>query len=236
MKRLLLSIPGQSCPFGCTYCFSSFSQYKGVRTIDQVERNPAILRDIDVIYPACDSDFFAATDAAHLLRRIVAFGRSVSISTKAHLRASVAAAAGECAAELKGQGHVLKIGVSFATKRRIRELEPGATGYRARVENLRMLDEHEVATSVVLKPILNSVPLGEYKEIIQDTQRYTRAFLLGGEYLDVVSVASASASIRMRKVRWLEGAPCWPYEDSAHIAALQQYLLMGLRGFEWVIS
>ena len=69
MRRLMLNSDARKCPFGCTYCFADFSQYRGPPTLENVESNPSLLRGVELIYPACDTDLFGVTGALAILER-----------------------------------------------------------------------------------------------------------------------------------------------------------------------
>src|SRR5580704_15745307 len=114
MSRLLLTIDSQRCPFRCSYCFSRFSQFPGVASLETVEKTPELLRGIDVLYPACDVDLFARKDAVSVLERIAMLGCSISVSTKASLSETVVNQILRIHRQLHSVGSVLKTSISFS--------------------------------------------------------------------------------------------------------------------------
>jgi DNA repair photolyase len=80
-RRLLLTIDQTPCPFGCTYCFAAFHGYERPKTMREVCENPSLLDSVDVVYPACDVDLFARSDALKILSQAIRWKRSISIST-----------------------------------------------------------------------------------------------------------------------------------------------------------
>lgn len=227
MNRLLLTIAGETCPFGCKYCFAKFSQYRSPISLQDVEKSPSLLDGIDVIYPACDIDFFALTEAPDLLWRLSALKRSISISTKARLSTHMAQVAGAVHAILLKSGAVLKVSVSISTKYKVCEIEPGTSSYKIRLENLRRLAANYIPSSVVLKPILIDIPPSEYAEIVQDAADLSRIVLLGDEYLDssftTGRVANGIETVtKNRAVAWAVGHPIWPIRASReHIPVIK---------------
>ena len=219
MNRLLLTVRDNQCPFGCKYCFARFAQYEPPLSLHDVERDPDLLDDISVIYPACDVDIFGIANPLDLLRRTARFNRSICISTKAPLSMKVVQELRKIGEYLGNQGEVLKVGVSFATRRQIQTLEPRTACYATRVGNLRMLQDADVLASVVLKPLLPDVPLKEYTDIIDETREYTRHFVVGDEYVDEATLRTdadggPAKSVSWRRVNWIRGNPVWPVRTS----------------------
>ena len=228
MKRLLLTIPGKRCPFACHYCFARFTQYRNSLTLDRLRENPRLLKNVDFVYPACDTDLFAYPEALDHLWEIEALGRSICVSTKAPISTGTADELAELNKSLNAKGRFIKIGLSFATKRHVPTIEPRTSTYEARLEALGELSQRNVPTSVILKPLLTEIPTQEYLEILEDTGRITRAFVVGDEYLDIKSLEGArtgSSRIERRRVAWAHGEPIWPVRiASEHTKQIQAFL------------
>jgi hypothetical protein len=214
MKRLLLTVKGGRCPFGCSYCFAGFSQYEKPFSLEDLDRHPDMLNGIDVIYPACDIDLFALPDPIGILKRIARYGRTISVSTKARIAPKVAAALGELETLLVARGCFLKVSVSLSTKCSIGEIEPRAANFEERLVNLRLLNDFSVPHSVIIKPILPQIDIAEYFEIIRSVSGYTNFLGVGDLYLDVEDRrsygGSAGNDITFSKVSWARGIPTWP--------------------------
>ncbi len=237
MRRLLLTVAGTKCPFGCSYCFALFKDYAAPAALEVAENTPELLRNIDVLYPACDVDLFALPDALAILWRTARLGRSVSVSTKARLSRRVLRELPSIVGFLRERNCILKIGVSFSTKHRIPEIEPGTAAYNVRIENLRRLRDAGVSSAVVLKPILAELPVDEYVELVEDTSALCGVYLLGDRYLDPsVSDAAGATTVerRLRVVGWVQGRPTWPVEvATAHLSAIKRAIEnKGLQFFE----
>jgi hypothetical protein len=222
VRRLLLTLAGRHCPFGCSYCFAAFRAYSRPVTFESVERDRSQLEGIDVIYPACDVDLFAYSDAIEILERAALLGCSISVSTKAALTEERVERIASIATRMRAQGHVLKIGSSFSTKRGIHDTEPRTATYDSRMLTLQLLNQYRVTTSIVLKPVRVEIPAREYCEIVRDAERFTRLVLIGEEYLD--PDASTNLIAETRIVGWASGQPTWPVKGAAdHLRGIADY-------------
>lgn len=218
ISRLLLEVDGRPCSFGCSYCFANFSQYERPLWLSELEANLSLAEDIDVIYPACDSDLFARPDAISVLRRVASLGKSISISTKASLSREHAKQVADIASTLSQAGHVLKVGISVSTNSSIQQIEPRTPSYIARLKTVERLRTEGVVTALVLRPLLADVPDEEYLDIIRDFEPFVDSVLLGDEWLDksktnprrgLDDLAVPEAIVRSRIVAWAQGGPIW---------------------------
>jgi DNA repair photolyase len=208
MNRLLLTIGGKRCPFGCVYCFADFSQYEAPPTLGEAATGRINLADVDVIYPACDVDVFAMGKRwADVLRTSVSLGRSLSISTKAALDPRQVAEISRFAKAHRSAGLVLKVSVSASTIYACDAIEPRAARWGERLDGLRRLTEAGVTNCLVLKPVLAEIPTSEYREMLAQAATVTSAVVLGDEYVD-------DGSLNSRRVQWIDGSPHWLFRES----------------------
>ena len=212
MKRLLLTMPGPSCPFRCRYCFAEFRQYKPQKHLEDVALNPALLDDVEIVYPACDNDLLAFSHGIDYLKRVAEFGRSISFSTKAAITETTAKELAAVSRVLEASGAVLKVGISFSTLD-IPSFEPGTCSYARRLENLQTLQKFGIAHCVILKPILAQCSTPQYEAIVHDCCDSTDLLLVGDEYLDDEDSRNAEG-VNYREVNWLAGTPKWPVRES----------------------
>jgi DNA repair photolyase len=206
MNRLFLATETE-CPFRCTYCFTRFSQYTRQLTISSVEQEPSILDGIDAVYPACDDDLFAHSNAVLVLRRAARLNRHLSVSTKARLSDVTLTQVKDVHREMLSKGKILKIAVGFTCTQEIGTIEPGTAPYHARIALLKRLNDAGIHTNIVLKPLLPGIALDEFRELFADCAEYTNAVLIGDMYLDANDFSRPRVS---RRVGWLPGTPEWP--------------------------
>ena len=212
MARRLMSL-GEQCPFGCAYCFADFTQYQPPPTLGEVAAEVPLPVSVTALYPGCDADLFASSRWEAELLRCWSLRRSISVATKASLSRRQLAAVSRLAAEMRGEGAVLKIAVSISTKRRVPEIEPGASTYEQRLETLRRLGHAGLVTSALLRPLLADVCTEEYEEILRDVAPVTHYVVFGDEYLDADPKrrrGSLQVDETARSAAWLEGSPSWP--------------------------
>jgi hypothetical protein len=210
----MLTIDRRRCRFGCTYCFSDFSQYEQIPSLADVEATPTMLDGIDIVYPACDVDLFARRDANNVLLRCEALGRSISLSTKAELAAAVLDGIEETSARMQRHGQVLKVGVSMSTKSRVSDIEPGTADYEVRLSNLASLAERGVPRALILRPLLQEIDFFEYESMILDCSPYVDAVVFGGEWLEAGGAALDERSgVTWQEVAWLRDRPSWPHRE-----------------------
>lgn len=207
LHRLLLTIDAQKCPFGCTYCFSGFADYPKPPSVEDI--TSVSLEGIDIVYPACDVDLFARTDAVMILRRVIAWGRHISISTKAHIRPALISELRSIASELKDRNCIIKIGVSISTKYYVSKIEPRTPSYASRVRSLARLSEAGIPTVLVLRPLLPELSEEEHKEVLEECRQYTDLLLIGPEYLDGIAPRDTTPREPPRDLRQINRGVGW---------------------------
>ena len=242
-SRLLMTIMDRPCPFGCKYCFGRFSQYKQPIALDKLDSHKNLLEKVSVIYPACDIDLFAYSDATHILRELMPYNRSISVSTKARLNEQTVAQLSNLATSMARASLILKIGISFSTKYAIEQIEPGTASYEERLFNLKLLSEYQVPTCVILKPVLPFIPIDEYLAIVNDTSKLSGSYLSGGTYLDVNNLLGAFEDDSLeyelespvfQSVGWAINEPIWPVIQchSKRLVIRNHVLELGLSHFD----
>lgn len=219
MKRILLSDYRQ-CPFNCKYCFAKWKDYQFQPLYREVAANTRILRGIDVICPACDSDLFAFEDAVEVLADLSVLRKIISLSTKARMRESTLKRISRLNKELMRYGCFIKISVPISCLYSRNSIEEGTASFQERLENLKLLKKYAIPSSVLLKPLLPFVPHDEYGRIIDETSRYAACYLLGGLYVDDGSgfyvehiKGDYDTEVVCRKVNWIGSKPTWRYID-----------------------
>lgn len=236
LARMLLTLDETPCPFECTYCFSRFPQYEGATQLRDVRSHPEMLRAIDVVYPACDTDLFTRRDALDVIEEIASFGVSISVSTKAIISKERLAWLTRMSADMRKDGLVLKIGVSVTSKSKTSLIEPNVPSYSSRMRQLEALTELGIPTALVLRPLQASVPISEYEEILVEAASYCDHVLLGDEWLaesESVRPPAVGHEVTREPVRWLPGSPIWEKQRVAgresHLAGVARRL--GLEAF-----
>lgn len=215
LKRMLMSIDDQVCPFGCTYCFAQFEQYVPPATLADAEADPGRCANVDVLYPACDSDLFARKDFGDILHRVGVFGKSVSVSTKAQIGNRAIYALRALQQTLAPSGAVVKVGISISTKYSGPRVEPSTPGYDARLRSLARLREENIPSALVLRPLLAEIPDQEYEEILSDCSGLTNRVLVGDEWLDQsmrsprARIAASISTVSKAPVDWIPTRPEW---------------------------
>jgi DNA repair photolyase len=200
-----------------------------------LEACPDLAIPFDILYPACDTDLFARGDATSILRRAAEFARSLSVSTKAALDLETVRELKPISAALMRAGAVLKVGVSFATKRLISQIEPGTADYLSRLRTLERLAEGQINRCAVLKPIIAEIPPSEYGEILEDVSEHVQHILIGGEYLDSKKCGhERRLNVFYRDVNWIANKPVWPmsYPQEHRSAIIESCRRLGLTWFD----
>jgi hypothetical protein len=218
LERALFAV-NRKCSYGCLYCFATFHQYTAKRHLHALPHS--VPEDVDIIYPACDGEFFSDPEAKKALRQLVQHSGKpmfVSISVKSPITENNIAYIRELNDRLiSTRRGFVKCSVSVSIKHRLEEIEPRTPKYDARLSAARTLALHGIPRSVNLRPIFPFVTIEEYSEIIGDFAPFTDIFLIGGLYLDEESAFGQSLienygqHITQRPVEWLPEHPVWTY-------------------------
>lgn len=214
-SRILVSSSNDSCPFGCTYCFARFSQYRGGTHLDELIASLPNPPHADFLYPDCDGDLFASRDWRTVMDQIPLLPYSVSLSTKARIGAEQLDRSTKLQTQLRTFGRFLKIGVSVSTKHSASEIEPHTPAYDSRMESLRRLHAAGIPNALVLRPLLAEVSDEEYGEILKEARQHTERVLVGDEWLDSLVPRALQRpeahqlEAKSTSVGWVPGQPRW---------------------------
>lgn len=220
MKRILYTNTHRNCPFNCEYCFAKFSQYqkKQVQDIDSINITSS---QTSVLYPACDYDLFAFSNAAKTIEEIYIEGHSISVSTKAYITNTEISRLSILNNKIRSNNDILKIAVSISSKTLLNKIENGTTGFEKRIENLKRLQSAGISTGLTLKPLLKEIPIDEYLSIIDSCKPYVKGIVIGDLYLDS---ATTLKDHQKKPISWLDNNPSWFYEDmTSYINTITKY-------------
>lgn len=218
------------CPSGCLYCFAEMESYQLIKSKVEVF-NSESLDSCDIIYPSCDSEFILDLKLQKEILNNITNKTVVSVSTKSSISDRVLKNLISINNKLKASGGFLKVSVSISTKSMVDIIEPRTSSYLERLETIKLLSSNKIFCSINLKPILPTITLLEYMEIVDDSSKFVDDYLIGGLYVDqscinekLVSDAVAEPS-EYRKVNWLPMNTEWLYfEDKNKTDALKKYI------------
>lgn len=229
MKRKLFS-GDVCCNANCLYCFAKWQDKGAKHALFEIEKLIDLDDDSIVVYPCCDGDFFQQNVSLKNLSKLTNKKIYVSISTKHSISdeqlKELKLLDNELRKEKKG---FIKISVSFTNKYMIDEIENGTMSYQERINLLKKLQELEINTSVIIKPILPFIPFSEYKEIVDDLSFITK-FVLGDLYVDLNTnfykkYIENKYEVSSRKVNWLNVPKNWyVIEDTQKKEKIHDYI------------
>lgn len=215
MKRYFFTVGRKKCPFGCTYCFTEFNNYIRPPSIYSLLDGSILIDDIDIIYPACDIDFFALKNWREILQSLVKYKKTIVISTKATLTNDDVSFIFKIYQQLLSCGGFLKIGISITTKFSVENIEPKTPSYDNRLSSAKRLYYTGVPICLIMKPLLVEIGDGELNSIIDDFHSISNILLTGDEYLDSESpraieyIDSENVIIESKLVNWKEDKAEW---------------------------
>ena len=220
------------CPSNCKYCFAKWeNKYYSMPqfNINTINDN---LSDKLVLYPCCDSDFFAQSDAENIMNNLLTINKKVyiSISTKNSISNSSLDKIQKLDRYLRinNLGFV-KISISFSTKYRIDEIEQNTLSYSERLKLLKLLTDKKIFTSIIFKPILPFIPVNEYLEIIDDCANIIDKIVIGGLYINKTTefykeYIKNRYQTETHPVNWLSEITVWDYfEDKNKNNMIRDY-------------
>lgn len=216
MKRQLFS-GDTSCKSGCIYCFEKWGEFYPRPPFFDVE---IISKSEVIICPCCDSEFFYQPQIFTKLLKIIDRNNNVyiSISTKTAISDDQIVIMQKLDRQLKeSKKGFLKVSVSFSTKYSVNETEPNTLSYLERISLLHRLAEYNIYSSVIIKPMLPFISLGEYFELVDDTS-FVGCYLIGDLYVNSNSefyrnIIDGRYIINARAVCWLKDKPIWNFVD-----------------------
>jgi DNA repair photolyase len=220
LNRIFLNYTKKGiCDNKCLYCFSQWN-------IDSSNYSDLIdYKNNIVIYPLCNNDI-TAVDNIEVIKGYIEKCLSmqskfsvISLSTKTNLPLSFIQWAADINKKQRDKG-CIKISVSFSCKTRIGEIEPNAASYDERLLLIKAIREHQVPSSVIIKPLLPFIDITEYHAIIDDVSFYTDAIILGGLYVNpetpfYKTYIEDKYTVSKKKVLWLKKTPLWLVTESA---------------------
>jgi len=224
MNRFFFTVGQKKCPFGCIYCFTEFEDYVRPPSIYSLLNNEIIIDNIDIIYPACDIDFFCLSNWRDILNKISSYNKTIAISTKAKLKKDDIQFIYKIYKKIIANGGFLKIGISITTKYKDFKIEPKTPSYSERLKVIKELSEIGVPVCLIMKPLLVDIRTNELNSIVKDFHKFCNIILIGDEYVNMDSPRQISfpdsdtyETVR-RKVNWKFNNDDW----LARINTLQQ--------------
>ena len=210
-SRIFLSPKGVKCPFGCSYCFANFSQYEPQQYLDDFLDGKINYQPGDIIYPACDVEFFRMEGWQEILEKLCKLPIVISISTKAKLSIDDAYKIEKSYRSAIKCGGFLKVGISISTKYSVMTIEPRTPLYAHRLSSASLLSSANVPCCLILKPLHYNISTAEYFEIICDFSSFTSTILTGDLYLDDGDEDEVTKNSKTRKVSWIRQENKWNF-------------------------
>lgn len=176
MKKRLFFSGQKSCNNGCKYCFLQWSYPISFTTMPYALQSS---RE-EIVYPVCDSELNQQEDDI--------FARIESLLVNNHKCIVSISTKDEWSEEALDQLDTIrqrvgalriKLSVSITCKSLVKEIEPGASDYDARIRLLSRLAKHGILHSVLLKPLLPFVSYDEYCEIVNDVSVACKDVVIG---------------------------------------------------------
>jgi DNA repair photolyase len=221
MKRVLLSFDKNKCPYNCLYCFNNWNVPN-----DNYDQIPLIDFKEDIVtYPFCNNDIGAVNNIEflgnYLENCIISQSKFViiSIATKTNLSDELLNVISLLNQKYSNKA-IIVISVSISCKSMIKDIEPNAATYEDRLLLLNKCNSIGIPSSVLIKPILPFINIGEYNQIIDDVAIYVKSVVFGDLYVNSDNnyfynkYINNIFKIKTRIVSWLKRKPSWPVIES----------------------
>jgi DNA repair photolyase len=229
LKRQLFSSK-EKCLNGCLYCFSKWDTFEKQDLFDIEE----IKSESKVIYPCCDSELILNANTIDKMFEIAKIRNATtifSIATKNSIPIEVLELLSITNQRLIDQNlGFIKISVSFSNKSLIGKIEKGTASYSERIDLLENINQKNIPSSVILKPILPFIDTQEYIDIVTDALMFTKCYLLGDLYINTQSnfykeYLEGRYSHLEREVSWLKRKTRWNVvEDISKKEIIQNHI------------
>lgn len=157
------------------------NQYIDEMTVEELELH---CKNVDLIQPACDTEFLLHPNWRELLTRISNLGVNVSFATKLNIADDDLLFLSEINNKLMANGSILNIGVTIIKLEQHMELEPLAPTPKQRMKTLEKLHSNGIPCNVILRPIFPTLTLDEINNLIFLTKEFSDGYLIGPLYIN----------------------------------------------------
>lgn len=224
----------ETCKLGCLYCFADIEGFKKLDVVKFSNNKNSECDDVLIYYPSCDTEFIWTDSFDKFIDNLLTSKNKaiISISTKGKLRKLLLEKIKSVNNKLIGENKgFIKFSVSITNKSMINVIEPQTSNYQERLSLLSYLRDHQIPSSIILKPILPFIATEEYLEIIDDTFELTDNYLLGGLYISKENAfyqdyIKDKFKVENKQADWLPYKPMWGFIASTEkIGLISNYIL-----------
>lgn len=221
------------CGLGCLYCFAEIEGFRKLDVVNFQTKNSET-EEVLIYYPSCDTEFMWSENFDKFISNLINSDNKaiISISTKGKLRKNLLE-------KIKTTNDILinadkgfiKFSVSITNKSMIDVIEPRTSNYQERLDLLKYIQEHNIPSSVILKPILPFIETEEYFEIVNETKEFTNNYLIGGLYVSKENsfykdFIKDKFEVVDKKADWLQYKPMWSFvESNEKINSISHYII-----------
>lgn len=196
------------CKNNCIYCFSKTKIYQKNKNFYDLKLD----KKEYIIYPFCDDEIIIDTNFEKKLKEIINDSNYIilSFSTKNIINEKLIKKILDIDKLLKSKNKwFLKISITITTKSKIDEIEKWTCSFDNRLENLEILNKNQILNSVIIKPILPFLDISEYIEIVSETSKFTKNFMLWWLYFTKEmwifdKYIKNNFSYKEKQLNWLE--------------------------------